>query len=165
MLYLQVDMKAIGSSGGPQNLSIGEVAARFDLATHVLRYWEDEGLLTPRRDASGYRRYGPDEIVRIAVILRNQVAGMTLEQIGALLDADRPGRRAVLEEHLRTLDERERELERSRMMTEHALRCEAHDIAACPRFSAMVADVVEGAGPWTVDGPPEGEGRVHAQTH
>ena len=158
-------MKARGGSGGPQNLSIGEVAARFDLATHVLRYWEDEGLLTPRRDASGYRRYGPDEIVRIAVILRNQVAGMTLEQIGALLDADRPGRRAVLEEHLRTLDERERELERSRMMTEHALRCEAHDIAACPRFSAMVADVVEGAGPWTIDGPPAGSPQAHKQKH
>ncbi|KAB7745371.1 MerR family transcriptional regulator [Nostocoides sp. F2B08] len=154
-------MKARGNSDGPRNLSIGEVAARFDLATHVLRYWEDEGLLTPRRDASGYRRYGADEIVRIAVILRNQVAGMTLEQIGALLDADRPGRRAVLEEHLRALDERERELERSRMMTEHALRCEAHDIAACPRFSAMVVDVVEGAGPWTIDGPPDEESHVH----
>ena len=142
------------------NLSIGEVAARFDLATHVLRYWEDEGLLAPRRDVSGYRRYGPDEVVRIAVILRNQVAGMTLEQIAALLDADRPGRRAVLEAHLRALDERERELERSRMMTEHALRCEAHDIAACPRFSAMVADVIEGAGPWTLEGQT-GEGSPH----
>ncbi|MGA8046850.1 MAG: MerR family transcriptional regulator [Dermatophilaceae bacterium] len=122
-------------------------------------------MLAPRRDASGYRRYGPDEVVRIAVILRNQVAGMTLEQIGALLDADRPGRRAVLEEHLRALDERERELERSRMMTEHSLRCEAHDIAACPRFSAMVADVVEGAGPWSLDGPPDGERQVHERPH
>ncbi|MGA8046229.1 MAG: MerR family transcriptional regulator, partial [Dermatophilaceae bacterium] len=74
-------MKARGRSAGSRDLSIGEAAARFDLATHVLRYWEDEGLLAPRRDASGYRRYGPDEVVRIAVILRNQVAGMTLEQI------------------------------------------------------------------------------------
>src|SRR5690606_2177117 len=125
---------------------------------HVLRYWEDEGLLTPRRDASGYRRYGSDDIVRIAVILRNQVAGMSLDQIGALLGADRPGRRAVLEEHLRALDERERELQRSRMMTEHALRCQAHDIAACPRFSAMVADVVEGSARWDVDGPERPDG-------
>lgn len=153
MLYLQVDMKARGRSSDHGDLSIGAVAARFGLATHVLRYWEDEGLLRPRRDASGYRRYGADELVRIAVILRNQMAGMTLEQIGALIDADRPGRRAVLEEHLSALDERERELQRSRMMTEHALRCEAHDIAACPRFSAMVADVVDGAGAWSVDGP------------
>jgi MerR family copper efflux transcriptional regulator len=157
-------MKARGGPGDPQNLSIGAVAARFDLATHVLRYWEDEGLLNPRRDASGYRRYGSDEIVRIAVILRNQVAGMTLEQIGALVDADRPGRRAVLEAHLRDLDQRERELERSRMMTEHALRCEAHDIAACPRFSAMVADVVEGAGPWDLEGPA-GAALVAEQRH
>ncbi|WP_443137105.1 helix-turn-helix domain-containing protein [Kribbella sp. CCNWLW197] len=26
---------------------IGVLAARFGLATHVLRHWEDEGLLTP----------------------------------------------------------------------------------------------------------------------
>jgi len=140
MLYLQVDMKA-----RPEILSIGSTAARFGIATHVLRYWEDEGLLAPERDGSGYRRYGPDDLVRIAVILRNQLAGMTLDQIAALLDADRPGRRSVLQEHLRSLDERERELARSRAMTEHALRCEAHDIVACPRFARMVDDVVHGA--------------------
>ncbi|MBC7307897.1 MAG: MerR family transcriptional regulator, partial [Dietzia sp.] len=81
-----------------EDLSIGATADRFGIATHVLRYWEDEGLIAPARDASGYRRYGPDDLVRIAVILRNQLAGMTLDQIGALLDADRPGRHSVLEE-------------------------------------------------------------------
>jgi len=145
-VYLQVDMKA-----SAENLSIGATADRFGIATHVLRYWEDEGLIAPARDASGYRRYGPDDLVRIAVILRNQLAGMTLDQIGALLDADRPGRHSVLEEHLRSIDERERELARSRAMTEHALRCEAHDIVACPRFARMVDDVVHG-GAWSTDG-------------
>lgn len=134
-----------------EDLSIGAAADRFGIATHVLRYWEDEGLIAPTRDASGYRRYGPGDLVRIAVILRNQLAGMTLDQIGALLDADRPGRRSVLEEHLRSIDERERELTRSRAMTEHALRCEAHDIVACPRFAQMVDDVVHG-GAWSTDG-------------
>ena len=35
-------------------------------------------------------------------------------------------------------------LERSREMTEHALRCRAHDITACPRFVAAVQDVIDG---------------------
>ena len=29
--------------------TIGELAARFGLATHVLRHWEDMGLLSPAR--------------------------------------------------------------------------------------------------------------------
>ena len=35
-------------------------------------------------------------------------------------------------------------MRRSREMTEHALRCRAHDIATCPRFSAIVEDLVSG---------------------
>ena len=42
--------------------SIGEAAARFGLDTHVLRYWEDEGLLRPVRDGAGRRRYGDDDV-------------------------------------------------------------------------------------------------------
>jgi hypothetical protein len=37
-------------------------------------------------------------------------------------------------------------------MTEHALRCKAHDIATCPRFAAAVADLVDG----TATGPFDG---------
>ena len=124
--------------------SISDLAGRFDLPTHVLRHWESIGLLEPRRDASGYRRYGHDELVRIAIIQRNKLAGMSLEQIRVLLDAGARDRREVLEGHLRDLQDRMLALERSREMTEHALRCRAHDITACPRFVAAVDDLVEG---------------------
>lgn len=139
-LYLQVDMKA---NGAPQ-WTVGELARRFDLPTHVLRHWEDEGLLEPVRDASGYRRYGPDDLTRVAVILRSKAAGMSLEQVGVLLDGGAANRHAVLEAHLRALAERAEAVERSREMTEHALRCRSHDITSCPRFAAFVADVVDG---------------------
>jgi DNA-binding transcriptional MerR regulator len=127
--------------------SVGELAARFDLPTNVLRHWESTGLLSPERDASGYRRYDADDLVRVAVILRNKVAGMSLEQIRVLLDGEAKGRHEVLEAHLRDLDERAQALERSREMTEHALRCRAHDIATCPRFVGYVDDLIEGRTP------------------
>lgn len=126
------------------NWSISDLASRFDLPTHVLRHWESLGLLAPRRDASGYRRYGRKDLFRVAIIQRNKLAGMTLEQIGILLDAESARRHEVLEAHLRDLDERLLALQRSREMTEHALRCRSHDIATCPRFSAAVEDLVEG---------------------
>ncbi|GEQ12922.1 hypothetical protein KLO01_09690 [Knoellia locipacati] len=126
------------------NWSISDLAGRFGLPTHVLRHWESIGLIEPRRDASGYRRYGHDDLVRVAIIQRNKVAGMTLEQIRVLLDAGAWDRHQVLEAHLRDIDERMLALERSREMTEHALRCRSHDITSCPRFVAAVADLVEG---------------------
>ena len=51
------------------------------LETHVLRHWEDVGLLGPERDPAGRRRYSRDDLVRIAVIQRSKAAGMTLEQV------------------------------------------------------------------------------------
>jgi len=140
-VYLHVGMKA---NEREQTWTVGELAARFDLPTNVLRHWETLGLLTPERDASGYRRYRHGDLVRVAVIVRNKAAGMTLEQIGVLLDGEAAGRHEVLEAHLRDLDERARSIERSREMTEHALRCRAHDIVACPRFAQHVADLTDG---------------------
>lgn len=127
-------------------LSIGDAAKRFGLDTHVLRHWEDMGLLAPARDGADRRRYVADDLVRIAVIVRSKAAGMSLEQIAVMLDAEAPERHRVLEEHVADLDRRMEEMRRSREMTVHALSCRAHDIATCPRFKAAVEDLLEGRG-------------------
>lgn len=142
--------------------SIGEVAARFGLATHVLRHWEDVGLLAPERDTAGRRRFGDAEVTRVAVILRSKAAGMSLEQIDALLDGEAPQRHAVLEAHLADLDRRMVEMERAKKMARHAFECEQHDVANCPRFRSFVADIVDGTavtpGVW-------GDSGAHAHSH
>lgn len=124
--------------------SIGEMAARFGLETHVLRHWEDVGLLAPTRDGAGRRQYDDGDLVRIAVILRSKAAGMSLDQIAVLLDAEAGDRHAVLAAHIEDLDRRMAAMQRSRAMTEHALSCRAHDIATCPRFKEGVADLLAG---------------------
>ncbi len=124
--------------------SVGAVAEQFDLPTNVLRHWESVGLLDPARDAAGRRRYGRDDVVRVAVIQRSKDAGMSLDQIRALLDSGNAGRHEVLEAHIADLGRRMTEMLISREMTLHALRCEAHDIATCPRFKAQVADLLAG---------------------
>lgn len=141
--------------------SIGQLAERVGTATHVLRHWEDVGLLSPSRDSSGYRRYTRDDLVRVLTIRSSQVAGMSLDQVRALLDVDSAARHEVLEAHLARLEEQRHELERSRLMTEHALRCRSHDIAQCPRFVSYVEDLVEGV-PRAEPGEPGAPGRdVH----
>jgi DNA-binding transcriptional MerR regulator len=137
MMRVHVDMKSSDVSW-----SIGEVAARFGLATHVLRHWEDVGLLRPDRDAAGRRRFGADDVTRVAVVIRSKAAGMSLDQIDALLDGEVADRHEVLVAHVQDLDRRMADMARSREMTLHALRCRAHDIATCPRFAAAVADIL-----------------------
>ena len=135
-------------------LSIGDAAARFDLPTHVLRHWEDVALLHPDRDAAGRRLFSDDDLVRIGVIVRSKAAGMSLDQIGILLDEQAPERHRVLEAHLEDLARRMADMERSRRMTEHALRCRSHDITTCPRFRAIMDEVVAGTGRWRDAEPP-----------
>lgn len=123
-------------------MSIGDVAREMGLPTNVLRHWEAEGLLSPERDAADRRLYSEDQIVRIAVIQRSKSAGMTLAQIGVMLDDGAAERHQVLQRHLDDIDRRMEDMRRSREMTEHAMNCRSHDIATCPRFRAGVADVM-----------------------
>lgn len=67
-------------SSGPE-MSIGELAERFGLATHVLRHWEDVGPLRPARRVNGRRRSTPEHLTRVALILRGKDAGFSLERI------------------------------------------------------------------------------------
>lgn len=131
--------------------SIGDAAARFGLATHVLRHWEDAGLLRPGRDGADRRRFTEDDIIRIAVILRSKAAGMSLDQIAVLLEDDHgPRRHRVLTDHLADLDHRMAEMQVSRAMTVHAFECENHDLTRCPSFRALIGDVIAGTGQWEV---------------
>jgi MerR family copper efflux transcriptional regulator len=122
--------------------SIGEIADRFGLGTHVLRHWEDIGLLKPVRNGAGRRQFGAAEVGRVAVIIRSKAAGMSLRQIHTLLDGRAADRRKVLTAHVQDLDRRMDEMARSRQMTLHALDCRAHDIATCPNFAAGIADIL-----------------------
>jgi len=119
--------------------SIGELAALFGLATHVLRHWEDEGLLSPARRVAGRRVYGAAHVTRVAEILFGKEAGFSLEQLRELFAApDRARRRDVLRVQLAQVRERIAGLALSQKMLEHALRCRHPDYQSCPQFQAMV---------------------------
>lgn len=58
-------------------MRIGELAARTGVPTRLLRYYEEQGLLTPDRAANGYRDYSDELVDRVG-------------QIRGLLDAGLP---------------------------------------------------------------------------
>ena len=50
-------------------LTIGEVAEQAGVATSALRYYDELGLLPPATRVSGQRRYRPEAVAQVGVIL------------------------------------------------------------------------------------------------
>ncbi|MDH3679889.1 MAG: heavy metal-responsive transcriptional regulator [Acidimicrobiia bacterium] len=68
-------------------MRIGEVAERCGLPARTIRFYERRGLLPePEREANGYRRYDPTVVDRVGFIRNAQAAGLTLTEIGNVLN-------------------------------------------------------------------------------
>jgi MerR family redox-sensitive transcriptional activator SoxR len=67
-------------------MRIGDVAQRAGVKTSLIRYYEDFGLLPEPVRVSGQRRYDRTVLRRLAVIDVAQRAGMSLDEIGLLLE-------------------------------------------------------------------------------
>ena len=65
--------------------SISALAKEFALTTRAIRFYEDSGLLSPQRKGNA-RIYGERERVRLKLILRGKRLGLSLAEIGELLD-------------------------------------------------------------------------------
>ena len=65
--------------------SISELAREFALTTRAIRFYEDSGLIAPKREKRT-RVYGERERVRLKLILRGKRLGLALSEIGELLD-------------------------------------------------------------------------------
>jgi len=70
-----------------EGLTIGEVAMRTGLAVSAVRYYEDEGLVQPWRNAGGQRRFQRSDIRRLSFVMIAQGFGFSLAEIRAELSA------------------------------------------------------------------------------
>ena len=94
------------------HFTISQLASEFALTTRAIRFYEDEGLVAPRRNGQA-RIYGERERTRIKLILRGKRLGLTLAEIREILDLydSREGDRRQLQRFLEVLDHRRRQLE------------------------------------------------------
>ncbi|WP_027719188.1 MerR family transcriptional regulator [Desulfovirgula thermocuniculi] len=66
--------------------TISELAQEFGVTTRTIRYYEEVGLLAPRRDESGQRLYTRRDRARLKLILRGKRFGFSLQEIKEMLD-------------------------------------------------------------------------------
>jgi len=63
------------------NYKIGEAASKLATSIRSIRYYEEEGLLTPVRTKRGTRLYSEKHIARLSIILRLTQLGFSIESI------------------------------------------------------------------------------------
>ena len=66
-------------------MRIGELSGRTGVPARLLRYYEEQGLLRPERDASGYRSYSEADAGRVRQLRGLLEAGLTTEIIRRIL--------------------------------------------------------------------------------
>ncbi len=68
-----------------ETYGIRDLAREFGVTTRTIRFYEDKGLLAPVRQ--GQRRvYAPRDRVRLKLIMRGKRLGLSLEEIGEIID-------------------------------------------------------------------------------
>jgi DNA-binding transcriptional MerR regulator len=85
--------------------TVSKLAARCGLSRGTLLYYESIGLVKPpARSAANYRRYGERDLQRLQQICAYRHAGLTLDDIRAILDRRESDWAAVLKRRLVALD-------------------------------------------------------------
>jgi len=87
-------------------MNIKEASARSGLPAKTIRYYEDIGLITPPRDANGYRAFRETDVHKLTFLGRSRALGFSIEDCRNLLalweDKSRASAdvRAIAQNHL-----------------------------------------------------------------
>jgi len=98
--------------------TISELAAEFDVTARTIRFYEDHGIVAPRRGGAGGRQrvYSQRDRIRLRLTLRGKRLGLSLAQVKELVDMyESPAdTRAQLESFMQVLGQHRTQLLRQR---------------------------------------------------
>lgn len=93
-------------------MKMNEVTRETGLSRRAVKYYEEEGLLTVKKDQNGYRNYSIENLKTLKEISVYRKLGIGIKEIKALLQkGDKEILRHVYEEKRKQLGENQRELE------------------------------------------------------
>jgi DNA-binding transcriptional MerR regulator len=75
----------MNSSRKEKTFSISHLASEFDISPRSIRFYEEKGLLSPRRSSGNQRIYSKRDRARLKLILRGKRFGYSLEEIAEMI--------------------------------------------------------------------------------
>jgi len=76
---------------GEKLFTISELAGELEITPRAIRFYEEKGLLSPRRSGGNHRLYSHRDRARLKLVLRGRRFGCTLEEIAEMIGpADDP---------------------------------------------------------------------------
>ena len=127
-------------------MNIGDVSKRSGLPAKTIRYYEDIGLITPRRSANGYRAFQDQDLHKLAFIGRARALGFGIEDCRGLLrlyeDTERSSAevKQIAKQHLAEIDRKVAELTAMRnTLTRLVHACAGDDRPDCPILADLSA--------------------------
>jgi len=67
------------------SLTRGQLAKKLGVTSEAIRFYEQQGLIEPKRAENGYRQYDQNSIEQIRFILHAKEVGLSLSDINELL--------------------------------------------------------------------------------
>ena len=89
----------VAASESGQEMTISQMSRLYGVSLRTLRFYEDRGLIRPRREGNARYYRGADR-VRMEMILRGKKLGFTLTEINDLIGGKGAGETPDLEEQL-----------------------------------------------------------------
>ena len=137
--------------------TITELAREFDITPRAIRFYEDQGLISPRREGAGGRNrvYAPRDRTRLKLTLRGKRLGLTLQEIKSLVDmydsqkdtvAQVQGCLDVLARHRKTRVRQREDIEASLAeITAHGAECRRMRAGGAPARTPTKSDAADAA--------------------
>lgn len=122
-------------------MRISLAAELVGVPAHVLRHWEDEGVLTPDRPAGNRREFTDQHVDEARVIHRLRQAGVGLPEIRRLRRTGSARRAALLLAAADRLSAEAARLEAAGAFLRHTAECTHPVIAECPQCRDYAATV------------------------
>ncbi|MHA7850756.1 Cu(I)-responsive transcriptional regulator [Roseovarius sp.] len=120
-------------------MNIGDIAKRTGLPAKTIRYYEEIGLVTPHREANGYRVFDDKDMHRLTFLARARALGFPIEECRTLLALYKDDSRAsadvkrIAQDHLAQIEDKIQQLQSMRDTLTHLVHeCAGDNRPDCP---------------------------------
>ncbi len=125
-------------------MNIGEASAQSGLSAKTIRYYEDISLITPPRDANGYRAFHAQDVHKLIFLNRARTLGFSIEECRDLLALYEDQNRAssdvkhIAQTHLQQIEGKITQLQDMHATLSHLIKeCAGDNRPNCPILKGL----------------------------